>query len=103
MAWLLPYCSRLLFDGMVVLPVLIIVNYCGYPLSGQTVTMGPKPWLSIWRLLRDCCVSSWAGELGIAQTELQSLAEVAAKEWTGQFNPRPFDAAGALEIYQAAY
>jgi alcohol dehydrogenase len=42
-------------------------------------------------------------ELGIAQSELQSLAEVAAEQWTGQFNPRPFDAAGALEIYQAAY
>jgi hypothetical protein len=28
---------------------------------------------------------------------------VAGREWTGAFNPRPFDAAGALEIYRAAY
>ena len=26
----------------------------------------------------------------------------AAQQWTGTFNPRPFDAAGALEIYRAA-
>jgi hypothetical protein len=31
------------------------------------------------------------------------LAEEAAEQWTGRFNPRPFDAAGALEIYQCAY
>ncbi len=42
-------------------------------------------------------------ELGIAQDELQSLAELATQQWTGQFNPRLFNAAGALEIYQAAY
>ena len=42
-------------------------------------------------------------ELGIAQAELQSLAEHATQQWTGQFNPRLFNAAGALEIYKAAY
>lgn len=33
---------------------------------------------------------------------LPELAELAAQQWTGTFNPRPFDAAGALEIYRAA-
>lgn len=42
-------------------------------------------------------------ELGVATSELRSLANLAAQQWTGQFNPRPFDAAGALEIYKAAY
>ena len=41
-------------------------------------------------------------ELGIAQAELQSLAELATQQWTGQFNPRLFNAAGALEIYQGS-
>jgi len=41
--------------------------------------------------------------VGIAQTELKALAEDAALQWTGQFNPRPFDVAGALKIYEAAY
>jgi alcohol dehydrogenase len=40
---------------------------------------------------------------GIPQEALPSLASLAAEQWTGTFNPRPFDAAGALEIYQAAY
>lgn len=41
--------------------------------------------------------------LGVPQEDLASLAEQAALQWTGRFNPRPFDAAGALEIYQCAY
>jgi hypothetical protein len=34
---------------------------------------------------------------------LPALADLAAEQWTGTFNPRPLDAAGALEIYRAAY
>jgi hypothetical protein len=33
---------------------------------------------------------------------LLRLAEDAGKQWTGKFNPRPFDTAAALEIYQRA-
>jgi alcohol dehydrogenase len=40
---------------------------------------------------------------GVPGDALADLAELAAQQWTGTFNPRPFDAAGALEIYQAAY
>jgi alcohol dehydrogenase len=40
---------------------------------------------------------------GIEQDQLSSLAGEAAKQWTGTFNPRPFDQAGALEVYQSAY
>jgi alcohol dehydrogenase len=41
-------------------------------------------------------------EAGIGEGALPRLAEDAATQWTGKFNPRPFDAAGALEIYQWA-
>jgi alcohol dehydrogenase len=41
--------------------------------------------------------------LGVPEADLASLAEEAGRQWTGRFNPRPFDAAGALEIYQCAY
>jgi alcohol dehydrogenase len=41
--------------------------------------------------------------LGVSHTELPHLAEEAAKQWTGRFNPRPFDAAGAIEVYQCAW
>jgi len=39
---------------------------------------------------------------GVEERALPTLAELAAQQWTGGFNPRPFDAAGALEIYRAA-
>ena len=41
-------------------------------------------------------------EVGIDEEALPRLAEEAAAQWTGKFNPRPFDAAGALEIYHWA-
>ena len=40
---------------------------------------------------------------GVEETALTELAAQAARQWTGTFNPRPFDAAGALEIYRAAW
>jgi alcohol dehydrogenase len=39
---------------------------------------------------------------GVDEGALPDLAQLAAQQWTGTFNPRPFDAAGALEIYSAA-
>jgi alcohol dehydrogenase class IV len=42
-------------------------------------------------------------DLGVPDEALPSLAEEAATQWTGRFNPRPFGAAAALEIYQSAY
>lgn len=40
---------------------------------------------------------------GVAAEDLPKLATEAAEQWTGQFNPRPFGFAGALEVYQCAY
>ncbi len=40
---------------------------------------------------------------GVREADLPALAEDAAQQWTGRFNPRPFDAAGALELYQGAF
>jgi alcohol dehydrogenase len=39
---------------------------------------------------------------GILPTDLPMLAEEAVKQWTGNFNPRPFDSKGALEVYEWA-
>ncbi len=41
--------------------------------------------------------------MGVPQTDLTMLAEEAAKQWTGTFNPRAWTAAGAFEVYQWAY
>jgi alcohol dehydrogenase len=42
-------------------------------------------------------------EAGATKDDLSALASEAAQQWTGTFNPRPFDAHGALEIYQCAF
>lgn len=41
--------------------------------------------------------------VGAARADLPGLAEEAARQWTGRFNPRPFDTQGALEVYEWAY
>jgi alcohol dehydrogenase class IV len=41
--------------------------------------------------------------IGVDEAELPELASEAAAQWTGTFNPRPFDKHGAIEIYQCAY
>ncbi|MBI4473711.1 MAG: iron-containing alcohol dehydrogenase [Acidobacteria bacterium] len=42
-------------------------------------------------------------EISVPRADLPALASDAAKEWTGSFNPRPFDAAVALYLYEQAY
>jgi alcohol dehydrogenase class IV len=34
--------------------------------------------------------------------DIEALASEASQQWTGRFNPRPFDAHGARELYEAA-
>lgn len=41
--------------------------------------------------------------IGVPRADLPMLADEAALQWTGKFNPRPFGAAEALEVYQCAY
>jgi alcohol dehydrogenase len=40
---------------------------------------------------------------GVSGDDVERLAEAAAEQWTGTFNPRPFDASGAREIYEMAW
>jgi alcohol dehydrogenase len=41
--------------------------------------------------------------VGVSRQDLPRLADEAAQQWTGRFNPRPFDAQAALEVYEWAY
>jgi alcohol dehydrogenase len=43
------------------------------------------------------------GRAGVPLEDLSMLAAEAAEQWTGRFNPRPFDSKGALEVYQCAF
>ena len=40
---------------------------------------------------------------GVSKDDVGMLAEAAAEQWTGAFNPRAFDAAGARQIYEMAW
>jgi alcohol dehydrogenase len=42
-------------------------------------------------------------DVGVEAAALPELAAQAEQQWTGTFNPRRLDAAGALEIYKAAF
>lgn len=42
-------------------------------------------------------------ESGVASMDLRALAAEAAEQWTGSFNPRPFDITGAMEVYECAF
>lgn len=55
------------------------------------------------RLARAAGLPATLRELGAARADLPSLAADAAGQWTGTFNPRPFDAGAALALYETAY
>lgn len=40
---------------------------------------------------------------GVDWKQIPVMAEEAAKQWTGSFNPRPVDATGLQELYEAAF
>jgi alcohol dehydrogenase len=42
-------------------------------------------------------------DLGVKVADLPELADAAAEQWTGTFNPRPFDRDAALRLYEAAF
>jgi alcohol dehydrogenase len=48
-------------------------------------------------------LKSTLGASGVPLDDLQMLAYEAAQQWTGTFNPRPFNVEGALEVYRAAF
>ena len=42
-------------------------------------------------------------ETGVQESELTELASEAAEQWTGTFNPRPFNKEGAIEVSHCVY
>ncbi|MFN0168127.1 MAG: iron-containing alcohol dehydrogenase [Bryobacteraceae bacterium] len=59
------------------------------------------------RLLQDLARAAdlpvYVGSLDVPGDMLPQLADEASQQWTGRFNPRPFDAKAALEIYEWAF
>ena len=58
------------------------------------------------RLVEMCRTGGFPSDLrtaGVPEAELVELAAAASQQWTGTFNPRPFGAREALEVYRCAY
>ena len=55
-----------------------------------------EDWIALAGLPRDL------KEERVRTEDLSLLADEASAEWTGRFNPRPFDAAGALAVYRSS-
>jgi alcohol dehydrogenase len=54
-------------------------------------------------LVQDAGAPTCLKECGVERSELSQLAEDAAKQWTGTFNPRPVDESSLLELYELAF
>jgi alcohol dehydrogenase len=57
----------------------------------------------LYRLARAGGLPATLRELGVPRDDLPALAADAATQWTGTFNPRPFDPSAALALYGDAY
>ncbi len=71
--------------------------------SAVEATQGSELAWRLEELRRAGGLPATLGEIGVPRENLPVLAADAAKQWTGTFNPRPFDAAAALDLYRQAY
>jgi alcohol dehydrogenase len=73
--------------------------------SGEQPGIAPGDRLAsrLEALAREGTLPATLRELGASRADLDALAADAATQWTGTFNPKPFDAAAALFLYERAY
>ena len=74
-------------------------------LPGCPAAAGGGPALAdyVSQLLESAGLQTRLSELPAERGQLASLAESAAKQWTGQFNPREVDAESLRGLYEAAW
>ena len=69
----------------------------------SNVQAGPDLAARLDRLAREGGLPATLREIGVPREDLETLSAQAASQWTGTFNPRPFDEAGARELYERAF
>ena len=79
-----------------------LLQICGRG-GGDASTAGERLADRLAALARTGGLPATLRELGVLRTDLPALAADAATQWTGTFNPRPFDAQAALTLYEQAY
>ena len=70
---------------------------------GPAADAGERLARRLEQLARVGGLPSTLGELGVLERDLPALADDAASQWTGTFNPRAFDAPAALALYRSAW
>ncbi|MEO5895141.1 MAG: iron-containing alcohol dehydrogenase [Vicinamibacterales bacterium] len=97
----------------ILLPHVVRWNAAAVKPGYATLLGGPRrrtrdedPAETLARRLEDLAItgnlSVTLSDAGVDADAIPELANLAAQQWTGTFNPRPFNAAGAAEIYRAA-
>jgi len=89
----------------VMLPHVVRYNAADAPERYDTLGAG-SPERLIERLVRIQSVAGLPARLrdcGVEGSDLDVLADDAARQWTAGFNPRPVDRAALRELYAAAY
>jgi alcohol dehydrogenase len=77
-----------------------LLHFASYP---ESDTAGETLARSLEELARSGGLPTRLSDEGVPESELDILAKEASEQWTGTFNPRPFDEASARDIYRAAY
>ena len=77
-----------------------VVRWNGNPLYEE---LHPQLAVRLDELARAGGVPLRLSEMKVPRQDIAVLAADAAAQWTGNFNPRPFDANGAREIYECAF
>jgi alcohol dehydrogenase len=72
-------------------------------LSGAVADAGAQLAARLDGLARAGGLPARLRDLGGVAADIPALSSAAAQQWTGTFNPRPFDASGARELYELAY
>ena len=73
--------------------------------AGRDPTARPAEALAerLEALARTAGLATTLGRMNVPRADLERLAAEAATQWTGTFNPRPFDAGAARQLYERAF
>jgi alcohol dehydrogenase len=72
-------------------------------LNGDTHAAGEVLARRMTEFLRAARLPTKLSECGVSSGIFPVLAEEAAQQWTGRYNPRPVSEADLLNLYEAAY
>lgn len=77
-----------------------VVAWNGMPEYGE---LHPELPVRLRELAEAAGLEQKLSQLGVDRDRLSELALAAGEQWTGRFNPRPFDSTAALELYRCAW